>query len=69
MILSDLTDLAALLPRGRPVLGLDLGTKTIGLALSDRLLSIATPQKTLKRVKFTEDAAALLAFAAEREAG
>ena len=69
MILSDLTDLAALLPRGRPVLGIDLGTKTIGLALSDRLLSVATPQKTLKRVKFTEDAAALLAFAAEREAG
>lgn len=68
MILSDLTDLAGVLPRGRPLLGLDLGTKTIGLALSDRLLTIATPQKTLKRVKFTEDAAALMAFAAEREA-
>ena len=68
MILGDLAELAGIFPRGRPLLGLDLGTKTIGLALSDRLLSIATPQKTLKRVKFTEDAAALLAFAAERKA-
>jgi putative holliday junction resolvase len=68
MILTDLADLAGILPPGRPLLGLDLGTKTIGLALSDRLLTIATPQKTLKRLKFTEDAAALLAFASEREA-
>jgi putative holliday junction resolvase len=68
MIFADLVELAKILPQGRPLLGLDLGTKTIGLALSDRLLTIATPQKTLKRLKFTEDAAALLAFATEREA-
>jgi putative Holliday junction resolvase len=67
MIHAAMADFLASLPKGRPVLGLDLGTKTIGLALSDRLLTIATPQKTLKRVKFTDDAAALLAFAAERE--
>ena len=41
---------------GRRLLGLDLGEKTIGLALSDRLLSVATPYKTLKRGKFSADA-------------
>lgn len=41
------------------LLGLDLGEKTIGLALSDTLLTIATPLETLKRGKFTDDAAIL----------
>ncbi len=59
---------AALAP-GRPILGLDLGEKTIGLALSDRRLTIATPQGTIRRRRFGEDAAALLAFAAAREVG
>jgi len=40
-------------------LGLDLGEKTIGLALSDTLLSIATPMQVLKRGKFAADAAQL----------
>lgn len=44
---------------GLRLLGLDLGEKTIGLALSDRLLSIATPMQTLKRGKFAADAAQL----------
>jgi putative Holliday junction resolvase len=44
------------LPPGRRLLGLDLGEKTIGLALSDRLLSVASPYKTLKRGKFAADA-------------
>jgi len=44
------------LPPGLRLLGLDLGEKTIGLALSDRLLSVATPYKTLKRGKFGVDA-------------
>jgi putative Holliday junction resolvase len=44
---------------GLRLLGLDLGEKTIGLALSDTSLSIATPMQTLKRGKFTADAAQL----------
>lgn len=49
---------AAMAPNAR-LLGLDLGEKTIGLALSDTLLTIATPLETLKRGKFTDDAAIL----------
>jgi putative Holliday junction resolvase len=47
------------IPAGNRLLGLDLGEKTIGLALSDTLLSIATPMQTLKRGKFSADAAQL----------
>lgn len=47
------------IPTGMRLLGLDLGEKTIGLALSDTLLSIATPMQTLKRGKFAADAARL----------
>src|ERR1700733_15047728 len=54
------TELAALdLARDQRLLGLDLGEKTIGLALSDRLLTVATPFDTLKRGKFAADAAKL----------
>jgi putative Holliday junction resolvase len=52
-------ELPALLPPGARLLGLDLGEKTIGLALSDTGLSIATPMQTLKRGKFAADAAGL----------
>ena len=48
----------ALTPNLR-LLGLDLGEKTIGLALSDTLLTVATPMETLKRGKFAADAAKL----------
>ncbi|MDA7424774.1 Holliday junction resolvase RuvX [Thalassococcus lentus] len=47
--------------------GLDLGTKTIGVAVSDRLLTVATPLETIKRRKFTQDAESLLAILAARE--
>jgi putative Holliday junction resolvase len=47
------------IPPGLRLLGLDLGEKTIGLALSDTLLSIASPMQTLKRGKFAADAAQL----------
>jgi putative Holliday junction resolvase len=47
------------IPPGLRLLGLDLGEKTIGLALSDTLRSIATPMQTLKRGKFAADARAL----------
>ncbi len=52
-------ELRVSLPPGIRLLGLDLGEKTIGLALSDTLLSIATPMQTLKRGKFAADAAQL----------
>ncbi len=44
------------------ILGLDLGSKTIGIALSDTLQHVATPLETLKRKKFTADAKHLLAL-------
>lgn len=52
------------LPDHARLLGIDLGTKTIGLALSDVERRIATPLETIKRVKFGQDAAALLKLAA-----
>ena len=57
MSVVDIADLA--LAPGRRLLGLDLGEKTIGLALSDTLLTVATPMETLKRGKFGADAASL----------
>ena len=60
---------AAALPPMAPVAGLDLGTKTIGIALSDRLRTVATPLETLTRRKFTVDAQALLALTTRREVG
>ncbi|MDG4648767.1 Holliday junction resolvase RuvX [Roseibacterium sp. SDUM158017] len=67
MILEDIADFAAVLKPGRGVAGLDFGTKTIGVAVSDRLLSVATPLSTLKRTKFTADAAQLAGIVADRE--
>ena len=52
----DVEALVAALPKGARLLGVDLGTKTIGLALSDVERRIATPLETLKRTKFTPDA-------------
>jgi len=57
------------LPRGQAVLGLDLGTKTIGVAISDVSLMIASPLATIARRKFAQDFAALEALMAERGAG
>jgi putative Holliday junction resolvase len=53
------------LPEKAPLMGLDLGTVTIGLALSDLGRSIASPLRTIARTKFQADAAALLADAAK----
>jgi len=59
MPLCNPADLKALLRPNERLLGLDLGTKTIGLALSDTRLSIATPLKTIRRTRFQADATAL----------
>ncbi|WP_407950747.1 Holliday junction resolvase RuvX [Parvibaculum sp.] len=49
-------------------MGVDLGTKTIGLALSDVSRSIASPLETIKRTKFTADAERLIALAKSHDA-
>ncbi|QIE44967.1 Holliday junction resolvase RuvX [Pseudohalocynthiibacter aestuariivivens] len=69
MICEDITDFAAAVLPMRAVIGLDLGDKTIGVALSDRLLSVASPFETIRRKKFGLDAARLLEIAAAREVG
>jgi putative Holliday junction resolvase len=69
MIHETLEEFAAELPPMRAIAGLDLGDKTIGVAVSDRLLSVATPITTIRRKKFTLDAQALAALLKEREIG
>ena len=69
MILDEMGDFAAALPAMSALIGLDLGEKTIGVALSDRLLSVASPHETVQRKKFGLDAARLLEIATSREVG
>jgi putative holliday junction resolvase len=54
--LCDIEDLKSKLPRASRLCGIDLGDKTVGLALSDSSLMIASPLETLKRKKFTQTA-------------
>ncbi len=65
----NISELKAQLPRGKRLLGLDIGSKTIGLALSDTTLTIATPMETIKRKKFKEDVAHLLAIVTQQGVG
>jgi putative Holliday junction resolvase len=60
---------AAALPPGRALIGLDLGTHTIGIAVSDTGRRIASPLETIRRSKFGADAARLLAIAGARAIG
>lgn len=66
MICAGLRDLAPLLPQSGALAGLDLGEKTIGVAISDLRRSVATPATVIRRAKFTLDAAALLEILAAR---
>ncbi len=66
MIAEDIATFAALLPANRAIAGLDFGDKTIGIAISDTRRSVATPIEVIRRVKFTMDAAALLALCTRR---
>ena len=59
---------SALAPNTR-LIALDLGEKTIGIALSDTLLTVATPMETLKRGKFTADANKLQAIIEKQNVG
>jgi putative pre-16S rRNA nuclease len=67
--LVAIEDLSRLLAPEARLLGLDVGTKTIGLALSDLTRSIATPYHTVRRTKFTEDAKVIATAIAEHDVG
>ncbi len=66
---DDIAAFLAALPPMTPLAGLDLGDKTIGIAVSDPMLSVASPLETIRRVKFTQDAEALLAILSRRAIG
>ena len=65
-VFDDVEGFAAALPPMTALMGLDLGTKTIGVAVSDTFRSVSTPLETVRRKKFSVDAARLLELIAER---
>ena len=69
MIHEDIDGFAAALPPMCALIGLDLGEKTIGVAVTDRMLSVATPLETIRRKKFGLDATRLAEIIAAREIG
>ena len=71
MATSDVTLRSALdsISADKRLMGLDLGSKTIGVATSDRTRTIATPIETIERKKFTADAGRLMAIAAAENIG
>src|ERR1700674_3448887 len=69
MAVVDLMNLKTELARGGRLLGLDVGSKTIGLSISDSGLSVASPLTTIRRAKFAAAAAAIGKVIAERGIG
>jgi putative Holliday junction resolvase len=69
MILRNLSELPAFLRKNSCLLGLDYGSKVIGVAVSDPNLTIASPLTSIERKKFSADAAALAAIIEERDIG
>ena len=69
MAIVEMNNLRKTVKRGERLLGLDLGSKTIGLAISDSGFMIASPLETIRRKKFTLDALALKAIIDERQIG
>lgn len=69
MIFETITDLSTHLPARARLLGLDVGKKTIGLAVSDSDLKVATSLDTIRRKKFTQDLEILKTIIAERGIG
>lgn len=63
--LESAEEFASRLPRGARLIGIDAGTKTLGLALSDVTRTIASPMETIRRTKFSLDVKRLLELAAE----
>jgi putative Holliday junction resolvase len=68
MAVVDLLELPALLPQYAPIVGLDLGEKTIGVAVSDATRMVASPLELIRKTKFTEDAKALFKLMESRGA-
>lgn len=66
---TSVLDLPERLSRGQRLLGIDPGSKTLGLAISDSALKIASPLETIQRTKFTQDAASLAEICRERRVG
>ncbi|MDR7146768.1 Holliday junction resolvase RuvX [Rhizobium sp. BE258] len=62
MTVMTIEEMAAFLQPGQAIAGLDLGTKTIGLSMSDLGRRFSTPRPVIRREKFTIDAEVLLAF-------
>lgn len=67
MPILDLADYAAAISVGKRLMGLDVGDKTIGIAVSDALLLTASPIEVIRRTKFTADAERLVALVRARE--
>jgi putative Holliday junction resolvase len=68
MAVVDLLELPALLPVQAPLVGLDLGEKTIGVAVSDVSRTVASPLELIRKTKFTDDAKALFKLMESRGA-
>jgi len=66
VIHEEIADFARALPAGAALAGLDYGEKTIGVAVSDGMRQVATPLETIRRKKFTQDAAKLREILAAR---
>ena len=69
MAIVEIVELPNFLPKRARLLGLDLGSKSIGLAISDSLVHIASPLVRIQRKKFTADATALKRIIDERHIG
>ena len=67
MIGTDLTPFATALPSGGRLAGLDVGTKTIGIAICDAMWTIASPAETIRRTKFSIDRALLRELIAKQQ--
>jgi putative Holliday junction resolvase len=67
VIATDAASFRAALPQGGRLLGLDVGTKTIGTALCDAGWHFASPAELIRRTKFTQDKEALAALAARQQ--
>ncbi len=65
----EINQINSLIKKDQRLLGLDLGSKTIGIALSDIGRTIATPMETIKRVKFTKDVERLLTIIEQQNVG
>jgi len=69
MAIVDILELKTALPPRTPVVGLDPGEKTIGVAVSDVTMTIASPMALIRRAKFTLEAEELFKLMASRGAG